>query len=83
MEAIRTFYAVYRDGRLVKRGLSRDDLISGLYNSWSKGEIKVFPNTFNDNSGLCFDDIDVPRLVKAVNMEGILKVEVSYSTQEI
>lgn len=83
MEAIRTFYAVYRDGRLVKRGLSRDDLISGLYNSWSKGEIQVFPDNFNDNSGLCFDDIDVPRLVKAVNEEGILKVEVSYSTQEI
>lgn len=83
MEAIRTFYAVYRDGRLVKRGLSRDDLISGLYNSWSKGEIQVFPDNFNEYAGLYFDDIDVPRLVEAVNKEGILKVEVSYSTQEI
>ena len=83
MEAIRTFYAVYRDGRLIKRGLGRDDIISGLYNSWKKGETKVFPNTFNDNSGLCFDDIDVRRLVEAVNREGVLKIEVSYSTQEV
>lgn len=83
MEAIRTFYAVYRDGRLVKRGLGRDDLISGLYNSWKKGETKIFPNTFNERTGLYFDDIDVRRLVEAVNREGVLKIEVSYSTQEV
>ena len=83
MEAIRTFYAVYRDGRLVKRGLSRDDLISGLYNSWRKGVTKVIPFTFNNGSGMYFDDIDVPSLVEAVNREGILKIEVSYSTQEV
>ena len=83
MEAIRTFYAVYRDGRLIKRGLSRDDLISGLYNSWSKGVTKVIPFTFNNGSGMYFDDIDVPSLVEAVNSEGVLKVEVSYSTQEV
>lgn len=83
MEVIRTYYAVYRDGRLVKRGLGRDDLISGLYNSWRKGVTKVIPFTFNNGSGMYFDDIDVPSLVEAVNREGVLKVEVSYSTQEV
>ena len=83
MEAIRTYYAVYRDNRLVRRGLGRDDIISGLYNSWKKGETKVFPNAFNEHTGMCFDDIDVRRLVEAVNREGVLKIEVSYSTQEV
>ena len=78
MEVIRTYYAVYRYGRLVKRGLGRDDLISGLYNSCRKGVTKVIPFTFNNGSGMYFDDIDVPSLVEAVNEEGIYKVEVTY-----
>lgn len=78
MEAIRTFYAVYSKGKLLKKGTGRDDLIGGLYNSWSCGLIGVSPADFTKGEGFYFDNVDVPSLVEAVNEEGIYKVEVTY-----
>ncbi len=76
MEAIRTYYTLHSYGRLVKSGLSRDNLIANLYRAWSEGIISTTPAYFTKGVGFYFDDVDVPSLVEAVNEEGIYKIGV-------
>lgn len=74
MELIRTFYSVYRDDRLVRRGIDRDILIAGLHRAWLDDKTNVHPIKFTNMENTRFDDVDLPRLIEAVNEEGVFKI---------
>lgn len=72
----KVYYTVYhRDSmKAIKRDLDRSSLIHLLYETWHKDISNVFPSHYNPEFGSLNKDIDINRLIEAVNEEGILLI---------
>ena len=80
---IKVYYTVYhrQSMKTIKDYLSRSDLIEFLYDTWHKDISQVFPSDYTVyKTKLCLD-IDIDRLIEAVNDEGILLINRSYDVE--
>lgn len=70
------YYTVYHEQSMktIKDKLDRSGLIYFLYETWYKDISQVFPNDYNPEVGSLNKDIDINRLIEAVNEEGILLI---------
>lgn len=73
---VETYYTVYhrQSMKTIKDKLDRSGLIYFLYETWYKGISQVFPSDYNPEFGSLNKDINVNRLIEAVNEEGILLI---------
>ncbi|WJJ56800.1 hypothetical protein vBSAP01_09 [Staphylococcus phage vB_SAP01] len=80
---VETYYTVYHKNSMktIKDYLSRSDLIDFLYETWYKDISKVFPSHYNPEFGSFNKDIDIDRLIEAVNEEGILLINRGYNAE--
>lgn len=71
---VKVYYTVYHSQSMktIKDKLDRSGLIYFLYETWYKDISQVFPSDYNPEFGSLNKDIDVDRLIEAVNREGIL-----------
>ena len=70
------YYTVYhrQSMKTIKDYLSRSDLIDFLYKTWHKDISNIYPTDYTVyKTKLCLD-IDIDRLIEAVNEEGILLI---------
>ncbi|VEV88422.1 hypothetical protein [Staphylococcus phage Stab21] len=72
----KVYYTVYHRGSMktIKDKLDRSSLIYFLYDTWYKDISNVFPNHYNKEFESKSDDIDIDKLIEAVNEEGILLI---------
>lgn len=70
------YYTVYHRGSMktIKSNLDRSGLIYLLYETWYKDISNVCPTIYNREFGSKNEDIDIDRLIEAVNDEGILLI---------
>ena len=70
------YYTVYhrQSMKTIKDRLSRSDLIEFLYETWNKDISKVYPTDYTTYETKFCIDIDINRLIEAVNEEGILLI---------
>lgn len=70
------YYTVYHRNSMktIKSSLDRESLIYFLYETWYKNISKVFPSNYNPEFGSLNKDIDIDRLIEAVNKEGIMHI---------
>ena len=70
------YYTVYhrQSMKTIKDKLDRSGLIYFLYETWYKDISQVFPSHYNPEFGSYNKDIDIVRLIEAVNEEGILLI---------
>ncbi len=73
---LKTYYTVYhkQSMKTIKDKLDRGSLIYFLYETWYKDINNVCPSTYNPEFGSLNKDIDIDRLIEAVNGEGILLI---------
>lgn len=73
------YYRVYHKQSMkkIKDNLDRSSLIYLLYETWYKDISQVCPSNYNPEVGSLNKDIDINRLIEAVNEEGILFISVS------
>ena len=72
----KVYYTVYhkQSMKTIKDKLDRESLIYFLYETWHKNISQVFPSDYTVyKTKLCLD-IDIDRLIEAVNEEGILLI---------
>lgn len=71
---LKTYYTVYhkQSMKTIKDKLDRESLIYFLYETWYKDINNVCPSNYNPEFGSLNKDIDINRLIEAVNEEGIL-----------
>ena len=76
---VETYYTVYhrQSMKTIKDKLDRDSLIYFLYETWYKDINNVCPSNYNPEFGSLNKDIDIDRLIEAVNEEGILLIKES------
>lgn len=74
---IKIYYTVYhkQSMKTIKGKLDRNDLIYFLYETWYKDINNVCPSNYNPEFGSLNKDIDLNRLIEAVNDEGILLIK--------
>ena len=74
---IKIYYTVYhrQSMKTIKGKLDRDSLIYFLYETWYKDINNVCPSNYNPEFGSLNKDINVDRLIEAVNEEGILLIK--------
>ncbi|XWX31189.1 hypothetical protein WGPJNHAJ_CDS0142 [Staphylococcus phage PG-2021_19] len=74
---IKIYYTVYhkQSMKTIKGKLDRESLIYFLYETWYKDISQVFPSHYNPEFGSLNKDIDLNRLIEAVNDEGILLIK--------
>lgn len=74
---IKVYYTVYhrQSMKTIKDNLDRDSLIYFLYETWYKDINNVCPSNYNPEFGSLNKDIDIVRLIEAVNDEGILLIK--------
>lgn len=73
------YYTVYHEQsmRKIKGNLDRIDLIDFLYETWHNDISNIYPTDYTMyKTKLCLD-IDIDRLIEAVNEEGILFINFS------
>lgn len=77
------YYTVYhrQSMKTIKDYLSRGDLIDFLYETWNKDISKVYPTDYTTYETKFCIDIDIDRLIEAVNEEGILLIHRGYNTE--
>lgn len=77
------YYTIYhkQSMKTIKDYLSRSDLIEFLYETWRKDISKVYPTDYTTYETKFCIDIDVVRLIEAVNEEGILLINRSYDVE--
>lgn len=73
----KVYYTVYhRDSmKAIKRDLDRSSLIHLLYETWHKDISNIYPTDYTTYETKFCIDIDVVRLIEAVNEEGILFIK--------
>lgn len=73
---VETYYTVYHKNSMktIKDYLSRSDLIDFLYKTWSEDISQVYPFDYIEYETKFCVDIDINRLIEAVNREGILLI---------
>lgn len=77
------YYTVYhrQSMKTIKDKLDRSSLIYFLYETWYKDISQVFPSHYNPEVGSFNKDIDIDRLIEAVNEEGILLINRGYDVE--
>ena len=77
------YYTVYhrQSMKTIKDNLDRSGLIYFLYETWYKDISQVFPSHYNPEFGSLNKDIDINRLIEAVNEEGILLIHRGYNAE--
>ena len=77
------YYTVYhrQSMKTIKDKLDRESLIYFLYETWYKDISQVFPSDYNPEFGSLNKDIDINRLIEAVNEEGILLIHPGYDME--
>ena len=72
----KVYYTVYhkQSMKTIKDNLDRSGLIYFLYETWYKDISQVCPSNYNPEFGSLNKDIDINRLIEAVNEEGILLI---------
>ncbi|ARM69280.1 TreF [Staphylococcus phage vB_Sau_S24] len=77
------YYTVYhrQSMKTIKDYLSRSDLIEFLYETWNKDISKVYPTDYTTYETKFCIDIDLDRLIEAVNEEGILLINRGYDAE--
>ena len=77
------YYTVYhrQSMKTIKGKLDRSSLIYFLYETWYKNISQVFPSDYNPEFGSLNKDIDINRLIEAVNEEGILLIHRGYDME--
>ncbi|VEV89131.1 TreF [Staphylococcus phage Stab22] len=77
------YYTVYhrQSMKTIKDKLDREGLIYFLYETWYKDISQVFPSHYNPEFGSLNKDIDLDRLIEAVNEEGILLINRGYDAE--
>lgn len=80
---IKVYYTVYhrQSMKTIKGKLDRESLIYFLYETWHKDISQVFPSDYNPEVGSFNKDIDINRLIEAVNEEGILLIHCGYNAE--
>ena len=70
------YYRVYHreSMKTIKSNLDRSGLIYFLYETWYKNISQVCPSNYNPEFGSLNKDIDIDRLIEAVNREGIMYI---------
>ncbi|QNH71218.1 terminal repeat-encoded protein [Staphylococcus phage vB_SauH_SAP1] len=73
---VETYYTVYHKNSMktIKDYLSRSDLIDFLYKTWHKDISNIYPTDYTTYETKFCIDIDVVRLIEAVNEEGVLLI---------
>ena len=73
----KNYYTVYhkQSMKTIKDKLDREGLIYFLYETWYKDINNVCPSNYNPEFGSLNKDIDIDRLIEAVNEEGILLIK--------
>ena len=73
----KVYYTVYhrQSMKTIKDKLDRESLIYFLYETWYKDINNVCPSNYNPEFGSLNKDIDIVRLIEAVNEEGILLIK--------
>lgn len=61
--------------KTIKDKLDRESLIYFLYETWYKDINNVCPSNYNPEFGSLNKDIDLNRLIEAVNDEGVLLIK--------
>lgn len=74
---IKIYYTVYhkQSMKTIKDKLDRESLIYFLYETWYKDINNVCPSNYNPEFGSLNKDIDLNRLIEAVNDEGVLLIK--------
>ena len=77
------YYTVYhrQSMKTIKDKLDRSGLIYFLYETWYKDINNVCPSNYNPEFGSLNKDIDIDRLIEAVNEEGILLIHCGYGME--
>ncbi|QDJ97515.1 hypothetical protein PALS1_081 [Staphylococcus phage PALS_1] len=77
------YYTVYHSQSMktIKSNLDRSSLIYLLYETWYKDISNVCPTIYNKEFGSKNEDIDIDRLIEAVNEEGILLINRGYDAE--
>ena len=77
------YYTVYhrQSMKTIKDYLSRSDLIGFLYETWNKDISNIHPTDYTTYETKFCIDIDVVRLIEAVNEEGILLINRGYDVE--
>ena len=77
------YYTVYhrQSMKTIKGKLDRESLIYFLYETWYKDISQVCPSHYNPEFGSLNKDIDINRLIEAVNEEGILLIHRGYDVE--
>ena len=80
---IKVYYTVYhkQSMKTIKSNLDRESLIYFLYETWYKDISNVCPSNYNPEFGSLNKDIDIDRLIEAVNEEGILLIHRGYDVR--
>ena len=77
------YYTVYhrQSMKTIQDRLGRIGLIDFLYETWHKDISNVCPSNYNPEFGSLSKDIDIDRLIEAVNEEGILLIHRGYDVE--
>ena len=80
---LKTYYTVYhrQSMKTIKDKLDRSGLIYFLYETWYKDISKVYPTDYTTYETKFCIDIDIDRLIEAVNEEGILLIHRGYNAE--
>lgn len=78
-----TYYTVYhrQSMKTIKDKLSRSDLIDFLYETWHNDISNIYPTDYTTYKTKFCIDIDINRLIEAVNEEGVLLINCSYDVE--
>lgn len=77
------YYTVYHKQSMkkIKDKLDRSGLIDFLYETWHKDISNIYPTDYTTYETKFCIDIDIDRLIKAVNKEGILLINRNYDVE--
>ena len=77
------YYTVYhkQSMKTIKDKLDREGLTLFLYDTWHKDISKVYPTDYTTYETKFCIDIDIDRLIEAVNREGVLLINRSYDIE--
>lgn len=77
------YYTVYhrQSMKTIKDRLGRIGLIDFLYETWHKDISNIYPTDYTTYKTKFCIDIDIDRLIEAVNKEGILLINRGYDVE--
>ena len=80
---LKTYYTVYhrQSMKTIIDKLDRSGLIDFLYETWHKDISNIYPTDYTTYKTKFCIDIDIDRLIEAVNEEGILLIHRGYDVE--